>query len=241
MPPAPDHVKCSLIGDLPDGEMFTCTFALKAQVDGLPDPGPVDALADDGGPLGGDSLGERVRDAAVAFWARPDTQIFPLAVLKRVKLAPIGTVAGKQAYLGQPLEFAVNQPGGADGGWGAFPHQMARKVTFETDGDLGRVKGGFYLPGPTRFGFEYETNLYSADTTASLRDSVKDFVDDIEFEPELGAGLHWDVVVASGGRRGLTVPPALHDLKRINVGRRIDVQRRRANKLREARVSDVAV
>lgn len=234
---APAHVRASLIGDLPDGEMFQCSISLKPVRALLDDPDPEDAIGED---VAGDPSG-RFFDAATSFWSRAATQVFPTCVLRRVKLAPIG---GTGEYSGSPREYAVDIPGGAEAGWGPLPHQMARKITLETDGDLGRVKGGFYLPGCTRFGFDFTTDLYTAEVTADLRESVVTFLDEVMSDP-VGSEVQWQVVIPSTGRHNRlgaeTVAPMLHDVKRVNVGRRIDVQRRRANKLSEARITDAVV
>lgn len=242
MPFPPEHVKLSMIGDLPDGEVFTCTLSLRPSALAGPDPSAADALQDDGNAIGGDSLAERARDACSAFWARDVSGIHQRAVLRVVKLAPISGANGR--YTAPPREFGMTVPGGLVEGE-MQPHQMACKVTLETDADLGRVKGGFYLPAPGQYGWDATTNLRSAGVAAQVRDSVATLIDDLNSTDPIPGDLRWTVVVASAGRHNLDgsvrLAPALHEVKRVNVGRRLDVQRRRANRLSEARISDADV
>lgn len=237
----PAHLRISLIGDMPDGEMFSCNLNARVIADAFPDPGFQEVVEAGAGPLGQDSPFEHVRNAAVAFWARAATQVSNNCVLRRVKLAAIDN---QGHYMGPAAESAENVPGGLGDNLPMFPHQVARKITLETDGDLSRIKGGFYLPGCTNFGFNEQTDLYDADKTGELRDSVVVFLQDIAYVTSMPGDEEIIPVVASGGRYNANgsqrVAPALWEVKRVNVGRRADVQRRRANKLSEARITDAA-
>lgn len=237
----PPHTRLSLIGDLPDGEMFSINLSLTATGSvGFDDP--LGLLADT---VFRDDFIAQAAAAATQFFGRAETGVHAQAVLKRVKLAPIGD---EGLYVGPPAEVAVNEPGGVgrESNVSHHPHQIARKITLETDGDLGRVKGGFYLPMLALDGWDKTTNLYSAETTANLRGSVKTFLDDLQDNPNIiEQNVHMHVVIASAGRHNkdgsLRAAPGLHQVKRVNVGRRPDVIRRRANKLSEARISDAGL
>lgn len=233
------HMRLTLQGELPDGEMFSCNLSLR--VEGQ-------TAADWLGWFSGEEIlvnrwPDLVTDCT-DFWARPLSYISQRAILKLVKLAPIDELGH---YSGPAMEMAVNQAGGINDQGDAtqmFPHQIARKITLETDGDLGRVKGGFYLPGVTRQGWDVTTNLTSVAVVTDIRDSVKTFIDALNDAPGIDNTGSFKVVIASQGRtrQGVqTVPPTLFDVERVNVGRRVDVQRRRANKLAEARIADADV
>lgn len=237
------HFRLTMQGDLPDGEMFSCSLSL------VPDDSvwqelvlqalKVDRLISDLAEASGGELDDIVADVT-GFWSAANAHISADAVLKRVKLAAVDEDGH---YVSSPREAAVNVAG-ADGGSTYFPHQMARKITLETDADLGRVKGGFYLPGTTATGFDHTTNLYSAENSSTLRDTVKDLIDNLNNAPGLDAHA-LRVVIASQGRHNpdgsVRLAPGNHDVVRVNVGRRIDVQRRRANKISEARITDAAI
>lgn len=233
----PPHVRLTLQGDLPDGEMFSCSVSLIGSDDDSVDA-PNEAV--NTSEFASD-LGAVCRDAATGFWLNETNGIHARAVLKRVKLAPIGADG---LYSGPPREYAVNTVP-FQTGIPQHPHQMARKVTLETDADLGRIKGGFYLPLPHRGGWSETTNLYDAESTANVRNAVNGFLNNLEDGLGLLNDISWFVVIASAGRHNkdgsLRVAPGLHKVKRVNVGRRIDVIRRRANKLSEARIADVAL
>lgn len=234
------HLRLSLIGTLPDDEVFSCNLGMIQE--GLTVQEFIDAVIDfmaPGDTVADNNFTDLVADC-VAFWARPASGISPSAVLKMVKLAPI---AANGTYLGPPREAVVNQAG-AENANQMFPFQVARKVTLETDGDLGRVKGGFYLPGVTSNGYDPSTNLASATVTAGVRDSVQTFINNLNDRAGLDATGSLRVVIPSQGRNrnGVqTVPPTNWVVQRVNVGRRYDVQRRRANALSEARISDADV
>lgn len=225
------HLRLTMGADLPAGEQAVCTVSL------VPDNVAFGTIADWlGDTLVGDYLAN-IWNACTAFWARPQSHIAPTSVLKRLKLVEIDA---NGHYASLPKEAVRNVPGGETLG-NTYPNQIARKVTLETDGDLERVKGGFYLPGVTDTGYDLLTGLFSAAVATDVANSVKDFINDIENGPGVDfTGVK--VVVASQGRHGaggaVRVPPANHDVKRVNVGRRLDVQRRRANKISETRTAD---
>lgn len=238
------HARLSLIGDLPDGEMFSCNLSLAPQ-----NQTTEQALEWLSSILGApENISQNNWDDIVSdcttFWSTPLAWISSRVILKRIKLAPIGA---NGLYTGPAREAAVNVAGGGGPSLGnadMLPHQMARKVTFETAGDLGRVKGGFYLPGVTETGWDRATDLIAAGTAAEIRDVVQTFLNNLNDAPGLDGTGSAEVVIASQGRtrNGVqVVPPTNWPVTAVNVGRRLDVQRRRANKLSEARISDAAV
>lgn len=233
------HLRLSLIGDLPDGEMFSCNLSLRQENQTTQDF--LDRWS--GNDYATDSIAANnfndLSTDCTNFWSSVGAFISLHAVLRRIKLAPIGADGH---YVGAPLEKAVNTPGASDSEM--HPFQIARKVTFETDGDIGRIKGGFYLPGVTKDGFDPTTNLTSTAYQGPIQAAVAAFVTNLNDAPGLDATGSFTVVVASQGRHrnGVqVVAPNNWDVKRVNVGRRLDVQRRRANKISEARTADTAV
>lgn len=226
------HFRLSLLGTLPGPEIFSCNLSL------VPDDGLEEATwfwFNDNIP--GAHWTDIVADCT-NFWARGNSHISNQAVLRRVKMAAIDE---EGHYTGIPLEAAVNVPG-ARGADTLFPNQVARKVTLGTNADLGRVKGGFYLPGVVNFGWVPGDQLFAADITAQVQGSVETFLEDLNNAPGVDVqALH--VVVASQGRytypeegpRIQRVPPGNPRVERVSVGRRLDVQRRRSNKILENR------
>jgi hypothetical protein len=167
-----------------------------------------------------------------------------LSRLKYVKLAAIGADG---RYAGAPLEAAYDVPMGVPDDAYQPPYQIARKVTLETDGDLGRIKGGFFLPAPqlaSGFGFDAPSDLWDVTTTESVRDHVVTFLNNLANEPGLD-DQDLRPCVASQGRHNkngtVRVGPSNPEVVRVNVGRRPDVIRRRANKRTEARLADASV
>lgn len=230
------HARVTLQADLPGGEISNCTFSIVPNGD-LPGAGIINWLLDG---FGNDGMDDLVADC-VAFWGRVETHISARAVLKRVKVAPLDA---NGHYSGNVFERAVNQAGGQGGQFVMLPNQVARKITLETDADLGRVKGGFYLPGVCEVGWNQDTQLTDVATTEQVRDSVAQLIADVENMPGIDVTSP-QVVVASQGRNNPNgtqrVAPGNFDVKRVNVGRRVDIQRRRANKVGEARLVDANV
>lgn len=234
------HYRLTMRGDLTDGEIWTCSLSL------VPDNSAWETIASYAG------FAEYLREHILAvnltddlaadcksYFTRAGTHISQYATLTRVTLAAIDE---NGRYAAAASEVAVTGAGGADST--PFPHQIARKVTLESDDDLGRVKGGWYLPSPSTAGWDPLTNLWSATVTAEVRDSTQTFIQDLENAPGLDDNS-FRVVIASSGRHNrdgsVRMGPRNSDVKRVNVGRRVDVIRRRSNKLSEARISDATV
>lgn len=236
------HLKLTLNGSLgSSGEIFSCSLALQPHDNGWfaaeaalsPAPAFTDYMTGQVGPHFSDIVND-----CTAFWARPDTDVHGYAVLKTVKLVAIGADGH---YASAPQEAAVNVAGGGGGGSAECPAwQIARKITLETDGDLHRVKGGFYLPLPIHAAVVWDgtTGLFTSARTNQVKASVVTFLNDLANNPGFDfADLR--PCVASQGRHNkngtVRLGPDNYEVKRVSVGRRPDVIRRRANKRTEAR------
>lgn len=242
------HFRLSMIGELGGGrEIFSCNLSLVPHtstftsiVTGALQLDYLTSLLVD---FGGTNWEDMQADVA-AFWQRGTSQIHQGAVLKTIKMAAI---AEDGTYGAAPLEAAGSWAGGQPSPQAELPPwQVARKITLETDGDLGRVKGGFYLPAPpvNQYTWDSTTGLFDLDTTTGVRDSVVTFLNDLANEPGLD-DQDLRPVIASQGRHNkngsVRQPPTNWEIKRVNVGRRPDIQRRRANARDEARFADSAV
>lgn len=248
MPTWKPHLRLTMSGTLgTSGEIFSCSLSLEPNAGTWQDIVLTVLDHSSFGPFMGmveaDGWEDMVADV-VNFWARPASDICAHARLKMVKLAAIGPDG---LYAAAPLEAARDVPGAnAEAAW-APPFQISRKVTLETDGDLGRIKGGFYLPAPATLGggnFDSGSGLWAIVSTEAVRGSVVQLLNDLANEPGLDAH---DIrpVVASSGRHNkngtVRLGPTNPEIKRVNIGRRPDVIRRRANKTSEARLADAAV
>lgn len=218
------HFKVSMIGRLggvTGPEMFSCSFSLaEGENLGLVPWQPNDAVWQD------------VANDCAAWFSRPTSWIHGDAVLQLVKVAPIGA-NGK--YTAAPREVVVNAAGGAVGA--GRPHnQDAYVVTLGTDADLGRVKGRFYAPLPC-WGVSSDGRITESQAE-DAEASALTLINAINNQPGIDV-LDLRVMVASQGRHDRfgvqTLPPGNHEVKRVAVGRVVDTQRRRRNKLLEAK------
>lgn len=230
--PAPRHLRLTLTGTLPANEQFSVQLGL------VPDQGVFLTVASGGfGAIARELLDDNqaLFDDVVGdvqnFWESPGAGIMSWATVHRVKMAAIGDDG---RYAAPPREAAVSFSGNVAGS--PLPNQVARKVTLITDGDLGRVKGGFYLPSPAPGPYDGGAQLFSVASTDAVRTQVANFIEDLENSP----GLDFDsfkVIVPSAGRRNkdgsLRVGPKNHDVTGVTVGRRADIVRRRANQIPE--------
>lgn len=239
------HLRLTMAGDLgTSGEIFSMSLSLRPDISAWEEAiNEAAQLAVLTNILIDSDADERFADIVadcVAYFGDSDTELQYWARLRRVKLAAINA-AGH--YSAAPLESAVDVRGFHSAS-PPGPHQVARKVTLETDGDLGRIKGGFYLPMPTLLNFTVETNLFTAASAGFVQGRTSQFISDLNNVPGLD-GTAFKVVIASQGRHNkdgsVRQGPSLQDVKRVNVGRRADVIRRRANKLSEARIADSTV
>lgn len=227
------HVRLTMSGTIGDGsEIFSMGLSLAQQSqdwlsDALIPDFPSNDIADDW------------RGACVAFWTGAVAPVTATAHLKRITIAQIGT---NGRYEHAPKEYAVNYNGGY-GGTAKWPWQVSLAATLETDADLGRVKGRFYLPCPDGV-LDPNTDLIDVATAEGLRNATVTLINDLADQPGVDLA-DWRVVVASTGRRNANgtqrLAPGNFDVQRVNVGRRLDIQRRRANKVSETRTADAAV
>jgi hypothetical protein len=221
------HWRLSLLGRMPDAtgsEMFSMNISL----DRFDDGGLINPLLDPN-----DTVWDDIAQDAADWFGNAATGINSKAHLVSIKVAPIGA-DGK--YTGPPIEREVGQPGGVVGT--RMPNQVARVVTLETGADLGRIKGRFYVPLPT---FTIQDDGRWTDTQvngAEAQDAA--FIEALGNQPGLDV-LDIRVCVASQGRRNqngtLRLQPANYPVTAVSVGRVPDTQRRRRNKLTEARTS----
>lgn len=232
--PYEPHIRMTMLGVIGTaGEIFSMGIALDRHPrTNAPGAG---ALWDD---LLGAKPNEGVftawRDNVTAWFARPETRIRNHAVLKRVKFASIGADG---LYTDAPKEYEVNVAGGQVG-QPVFPNQVALAVTLGTDGDLGRVKGRVYQPAPG-FTLLDSTGAIQNGQEAEPAGSMDQLLTDLGNQPGIDI-LDLVPVVASQGRRNsngtIRVPAMNHPIVRVACGRVLDTQRRRRNKLQEARV-----
>jgi hypothetical protein len=226
------HIRISLQGTLGDGrEIFSFGISMQSFVDTwledliTPDF-PPDAITDDW------------RDHCVDYFSSA-CKIRNNAHLRRITIAQIGPDGH---YEHAPKEYAPTVDGGYLTGV-VMPFQTALAVTLETDGDLGRVKGRFYLPTPATV-CDANTDLISVGDAEGYRDATVSWLN--AMSNSVGFDVpDWRVVVASQGRHNangtVRVGPQNHEVKRVNVGRKLDVIRSRANRATESRTSDAAV
>lgn len=221
----------------PGGDIAVMTFSVKPVIDLAPDPSNDDAVGGD--PLIGSPAADKIRDACVNFFGRGTTNISNAWHLAEVKVASLDA---EGRYTIQPRIYTVDVAGAYPNN--PMPPQVALRVTLDTDGALGKVKGGFYIPGVPRTANDNDPARVTDAYADQVESSVKDLYDELHAAPSVGL-VEWRMVVASGGRYGVggvvVAPPGLHDVKRISVGRRLDVQRRRANRISEARNAPVAI
>lgn len=173
-------------------------------------------------------------DDCAAWFASENARILSIAHLTRVRLA---TILSSGKYAGAATEVAVNASG-FHTPTGPALNQISRKVTLLTNGDLGRVKGGFYIPAPNTADMWVTDQLDNAEKVSQVQASVITLINNIENGPGWDAE-GYRVVVASQGRHNhdgtVRRPPTNHDVVGVSVGQRFDVQRRRANKIGEHR------
>jgi hypothetical protein len=206
-------------------EIFSCSFALDRKGGS---PGALSPFLDPNNAYWTDLATD-----CSAYFARALTHIHLDAVLTKVKIAAIGA-DGK--YTSAPVEKLVNTPGGWATALGSprMPNSVACKVTLKTNADLGRVKGGFYLPLPA---LTVATDGRWVDAgNEEIEASTKTFIDDINNAPGADV-LGVNVVVASQGRKNadgtVRLAPGNHPVLSVGVGRVPDTIRRRRNKLVE--------
>lgn len=224
-----EHYRVSMIGRLggvSGPEQFSCNLALARfnQDDvGIIAPGALDPNA---------AVWEDVASDCGDWFAREESRIHPDARLLIVKIAHIGSDG---RYMSAPVEIPQSVGGNFDGG-GRHPNQVAYAVSLRTAGDLGRVKGRFYAPLPS---VAVDVDGTISETVAEIMEgSARTLINALNNQPGLDV-LDLNVAVASQGRRNkngtMRVPPRNHRVTGVGVGRVLDTQRRRRNKLAESR------
>lgn len=234
------HLRLTWGGTLGSNEIWTCSLSMRpddsawsAAANAAAQTSLLTAMLID--QASDDTKIEDIGDDLEAYHGSADAGITRKAVLKWHKLVAIGE-DGK--YAGAPVERAHNLEGGGQAGLSTpyMPHQCSRKITLITNGDMNRVKGGWYNPAPATDNFDFMTDLYSTGATATVAARTEQLIADLENVP--GLDTHsFRVVVSSAGRHNrdgsVRVGPALYDVQKVGVGRRVDIQRRRANKVLE--------
>lgn len=227
------HIRLSMLGTLGGGtqsEIFSMNLSL-AQFIGDADTGNRDPDVGLGGVLDLDNDQRTdIVDNCVAWFSRPDTLIHPSAVLRTVKMAEIGADGH---YTEAPYEAAVNAAGGF-GNAGRFPNQIAYAVSLKTRGDLGRVKGRFYVPAPS-VALEDDGTISNA-AAEQMEGSAVQFLNDLADEPGIDV-LGLQPCVASQGRHNpngtVRAQPANWRVRDVAVGQVLDTVRRRRSALSE--------
>lgn len=232
------HLRLTMSGEIGGGlEIFSMSLSLEPN-GGILGQGVANYLAETiADPLFDDLVGD-----CTAWFRDPALNVSPRARLTRVKLAHINEDGH---YASAPKEAAVSERGAQGGGFlenerAPGPWQISQKCTIHTDGDLGRVKGGFYLPVPSLDDYDPAIDLWTVGHVNAQEAVTKTFFDNLMNEPNLDF-LDLRVVVASQGRRNkdgsVRLAPDNHRATGVSFGRRPDVQRRRANKVSEARTT----
>lgn len=112
-----------------------------------------------------------------------------------------------------------------------YPFQVSLAVSTHSDfaGPLGR--GRFYVPSPVYV--VASDGLLDSTTQNTLRGVAKTFLDGLNSDLVLLNGAY--LAIASGGSVLRAVPAAMRQITGVSVGRRLDIQRRRANDQPESR------
>lgn len=218
------HMRLTLSGTLGDGsDMFSFGLSMYPNQDRLTEWLLPSFITDD--------EADNMRADCISFWQDARNGIGSNAHLKRIKFAPIGT-DGK--YAAAPKEFGVDLAGPVGIG-DLHPWQVSTAVTLETDADLTRVKGRIFLPVP-RVGFDANTDLVPVGWSDDVTASVVSWINALANDPGIDFA-DWRVCVSSQGRHNSDgsqrLGPGNYDVQRVHTGRRLDVQRRRANKVGE--------
>jgi hypothetical protein len=129
----------------------------------------------------------------------------------------------------------TSQPGSATSA--PLPSQVAMAVTFLTDAQRGLAsKGRFFLPGPAAISVD-QTRRINEGTRNTIQTATATLLTNLGNWPGADTSLHPGVpVVMSDVREGAT-----RKIVGVSVGKRFDVQRRRANKYPELRPPATAV
>lgn len=157
--------------------------------------------------------------------------IFNGATLTRTRVASVGDDGQYErddggAYVLADDETAV--PGAASG---SQYLQVALAISLESDFNGPTGRGRFYVPTPSLG--TITDGLFATAQQTNWVNRAKAFVDAVNAALAAHAQPLGRVSVASGGSAARGLPPALHPVTRVAVGRRPDIQRRRANDIDE--------
>lgn len=216
------HLRVSASGTITGGEIWSCTLNLHKTDATNPLQPNNDARQD---------YANDVRN----WFVRPDSRIHPDARLTEVTVVRINRDG---LYDEIPYNATYNVAGAAAGA-GRPPNQAAVVHTLHTAGLGGRVKGRIYSPLPTMT-ILADGRLNEVDADA-CEASFAQLVADLNNESGLDV-TGYRVCVASQGRgrtvNGVyqqTTGPDNYIVNAVSTGRVVDTQRRRRNKLLEAR------
>lgn len=224
------HVRMTAYGDLPGGEIFN--FGLSLANPDSEDGGFGNGLWS-GALVPGGSVWDDLAADLQTFWSAAG--VWSGCKLRGVKFASIGA-DGK--YRDSVIERVLGSTTGVSGGNGLYQpaNQVTMAVTTHSVGDLGRVKGRFYLPMP---GYQMGADgRISEANRDSIETAAQTWINNINNEPGLDL-LNLHAVIASSGRHNqdgsVKLPPKNWPINAVSVGRVPDTQRRRRNKLTEFR------
>lgn len=202
------HLYVQWGGSLPGGDEWSCGLRMQ----------PINQGAVDNS--GRRLLG--IASAIKAFHQRAESYISPRVNLEFVKVNAVG-VDGK--YIAQQTfqQIFSNTPGGGAETKG-FPNQVALAITLKTAVSRGPAhKGRFYMPIPTTT--VAADGRISVDDQAVIRTSASQLLSQLNSSD---AGFAVAVMSRKLGS------PANQNVIAMDVGRVLDTQRRRRNKLVEA-------
>jgi hypothetical protein len=217
------HVYVQWGGKLPGGEIWSCGVRL-AQKTGWPIP--IDFLTE----LPGNTLKEwtdgYIKDAVLMFHTSAAAAISTACKLSFVKANKIG----KDGKYIMPNTNEYVYPDVAGGGGGmAYPNQVALVVSLLTNVSRGPAhRGRFYMPAPTS-PVDGNTGLISAVNAQNVAFAAKTFIEALSDTPGLDVPGSIGVSVMSR-KTGAATARRVED---VAVGRALDTQRRRRNKLPE--------
>jgi hypothetical protein len=172
--------------------------------------------------------------AMTTRWQGLAVAIHSFVTLKRVRIALMGDDGkvvreGSGAFVQGDADVTI---GGATAGFLHAP-QIALVHTLQSGfpGPTGR--GRFYLPSPA-VEIEPSTGVMTALNAQAFADRARVFLNAITGDMR-AAKPAIDLVVPSGGSVTRALPPQLHKVTSVQVGRALDTQRRRRNALTDAR------
>lgn len=113
---------------------------------------------------------------------------------------------------------------------GPMPLQVSLAVSLVTALNQPVGRGRFYLPTPATGGLTTEARVMTTARRDQYVAMAKGFIDAVN---AVLAPINSEVVVASAGSVKKAIPPTLRPVTSVRVGRRVDIQRRRARDIDE--------